>query len=128
MVIDTNVIIYLLIDDNKTLHEASTKMFAKERELVITDVVLMECVYVLVGAYKKTREQVTQALIMILKREAVSYDSMLAEHYLSLYSSTRLDFADCYLIALALQKNKPLKTFDKMMQKAYASEKAKTTA
>lgn len=124
MIVDTNILIYFLEQD-KARYAKVEPYFSGKTPLVITDVVLMECVYVLTKTFGRTRQQVADSLGVLLDRDNIQYGPKLAAGYLQLYKNTTLDFADCYLIALALSKNEPLKTFDKKMQKVYEQEKAK---
>lgn len=124
MVIDTNVILrYLLRDDSRLFVEAS-KVFESAEPLRITDVVIMECVYVMEGTYGKKRGQVAEAINVLLRQNNVVYETGLAARYLELYANHKIDLADAYLIALALEEKEPLKTFDKKMQRVYEAEKA----
>ena len=85
----------------------------------------MECVYVAMSTYGKSREQIAGALSALLNKDKVVYVSNLACVYFPIFTTTTLDLADCYLISLALQTKQELKTFDKKMLKIYNTEKAK---
>jgi predicted nucleic-acid-binding protein len=126
VVTDTNVILRYLVRDGGKLAEQAIQYVEQAKDILVTDVVLMECVYVLLGQYNKTREQVCQALTMFLARENVQYVEGIAADYLALYAAETLDLADCYLIVYAKKYRLPLKTFDKKMQRVYKAEVANT--
>jgi predicted nucleic-acid-binding protein len=126
VVTDTNVILRYLVRDGGKLAEQAIQYVEQAKDILVTDVVLMECVYVLLGQYNKTREQVCQALTMFLARENVQYVEGIAADYLALYAAETLDLADCYLIVYVKKYRLPLKTFDKKMQRVYKAEVANT--
>jgi len=107
------------------LSPEASHIILKAPRIIVTDVVLMECVYVLSISYQKTRRQICGSLRLFIKRNNVIYDGGLADYYLGLYGSGTLDLADCYLIAYAIKNNVVLKTFDRKLQRLYETEKAK---
>ncbi len=95
----------------------------QEDYLLITDVVLGEVFYVLrLKGYQNY--QTAEVLSNVLEQPAFVFDqeSMLGL-LIKVIAETKLDFADCYLIARAIYAHKPLKTFDKPMQRAYSRYK-----
>lgn len=119
MVIDTNVVLRYLLQDNIELSKQATAIIESGESVLLDDVVIMECMYVLSGVYKKTKDQSSTAIMLFSKMQQVTYVSGLAWQYLDVYSQTNLDLADCYLIALAIKTKQDLKTFDKQMLKIY---------
>jgi predicted nucleic acid-binding protein len=124
VVIDTNIILRYLLEDNPDLTKQATTVINSGDSIILDDVVIMECVYVLTGVYKMTKSQSSTAMSLFIKRNQIDYNSGLASYYLDIYAQTNLDLADCYLIALALKTKQELKTFDKQMLKVYQSLKA----
>lgn len=122
MVIDTNIILRYLLRDDAELFVKSSDIIESGDRLEITDVVIMECVYVMAGLYGKKRDQIAAALTMFLQQDCVTYAPNLADYYLRLYSHYNLDLSDCYLIAYAIRHKSNLKTFDKRMNKIYQNE------
>jgi len=125
VVIDTNIILRCLLQDSPTQSPEANRVILEATSIIVTDVVLMECAYVMSILYKKTHQQIALSLGLFIKRNNVVYEAGLAEYYLGLYVQGTLDLADCYLVAYALKHNFALKTFDKKLQKVYVAERAK---
>ena len=119
MVIDTNIILRYLLEDNPEQLDQATSIIESGDLILLDDVVIMECIYILTGVYKMTKSQSSTAISLFLKRKQIIYDSKLAWQYLGIYSDYNLDLADCYLITLAIKTKQELKTFDKQMLKTY---------
>lgn len=121
MIIDTNIILRFLLGEA----DDAVLQVLKDEAVVITDLVLAEVVYVLSGRqYNYTRTGIRNALAVLLERDNVQHLTHVGVSYLDLYAATRLDLADCYLIELALQQKKPLKTFDKKVLHIYERRRA----
>jgi predicted nucleic-acid-binding protein len=80
----------------------ATAALAEERQLLLTDLVLAECVYVLESFYEVERQRVAE-----LMRSAIAFPSIETVHTsillraLEIYELDRLDFAEAYLVAQA---------------------------
>lgn len=80
----------------------ATAALAEEEQLLLTDLVLAECVYVLESFYEVERPRVAE-----LMRSAVAYplietvDTPVLLRALEIYELDRLDFAEAYLVAQA---------------------------
>ncbi len=100
--VDTNVLIRHLTGDPPAMaRRASTGLACAER-LLLTDLVLAECVYVLESFYAVARAQVAElmrAAIALSTIETVDPASLLRA--LEIYELDRLDFAEAYLVAQA---------------------------
>jgi len=125
VVIDTNIILRYLLEDNPELLRQATSIINSGDSIILDDVVIIECIYVLTGVYKMTKSQSSTAMSLFIKRDQVDYSSSLANYYLDIYAQTNLDLADCYLISLALKTKQELKTFDKQMLKTYQNLKTR---
>lgn len=122
MIIDTNILLRFLL---KEKHIESTQLFKEAYELIVTDAIIAEAVYVLCGnTYGYSKQNATLAIEAVLSRKNVTHNTLADSSYLVLYRESNLDLADCYLIALALKTKQELKTFDKQMLKTY--QKLKT--
>ncbi len=122
--LDTNVILRWLLADDPLQSKVVERLVnrAQARELIVTDVILAEIFYVMRGK-GYTRQQIGQAIDLLLELPMFSIERHDASKLLPglLVSHPSLDFADCYLLARALQTQQTLQTFDKALQKAYAS-------
>lgn len=101
--LDTNVLIRHLTGDPPEMATRATAALADENEeLLLTDLVLAECVYVLESFYEVQRGRVAE-----LMRSAISLvtiktdDPNLLLRALEVYELERLDFAEAYLVARA---------------------------
>lgn len=100
--IDTNVLIRHLTQDPPSQGAAATSFLAAEHELLLTDLVLAETVYVLESFYKVSRREVAA-----LARSVVTFPSITTDdeplllRAIEVYETERIDFAEAYLVACA---------------------------
>lgn len=100
--IDTNILVRHLTGDPPGLAARASAYLATERELLLTDLVAAEMVYVLESFYEAPRHQIAQAI-----RSLVAFDSILCVDVplllraIEVYETDRLDFAEAYLVACA---------------------------
>lgn len=82
--------------------EAATEYLRTEVELLLTDVVAAETVYVLESFYEAPRDQVAQALRSLIAFGSVfCVDPSLLLRAVEVYETERIDFAEAYLVACA---------------------------
>ena len=80
----------------------ATAYLRSEPELLLTDLVAAETVYVLESFYATPREQVAVALRSLLAFDSVvSVDRPLLLRATEVYETERIDFAEAYLVACA---------------------------
>jgi predicted nucleic acid-binding protein len=100
--VDTNILVRHLTGDPGHLARRATRYLASERDLLVTDLVIAETVYVLESYYGAPRSQLAGAM-----RSLISFDSIvvvdrpLLFRSIELYETARLDFAEAYLVACA---------------------------
>jgi predicted nucleic acid-binding protein len=100
--LDTNVLIRHLTGDPPDMAKRATKALAGTQPLLLTDLVLAECVYVLESFYELGRERVALLMRSALALPSVSaLDKPLLLRALEVYELDRLDFAEAYLVACA---------------------------
>ncbi len=119
--IDTNIILRWLLGDHKELSSKAEQLVqtAKPATLLITDIVVAEIVYVL-RSTGRDRQQTSEALLLLERTTAFKYENKdLVGEVITLLTNTKLDFADCYLLARAKREKRGLMTFDAAMNKAY---------
>ena len=81
---------------------ASTGYLRTETELLLTDVVAAETVYVLESFYEAPRAQVAGALRSLVAFDSVvCVDPALVLRAAEVYETHRVDFAEAYLVACA---------------------------
>lgn len=101
VLLDTNVVIRHLTGDPPEMAKRATRFLASKAELVLADVILAECVYVLESVYRIDRVGVAQLMRAALMLPTVSADVELLFRALEIYEVDRLDFAEAYLVAAA---------------------------
>jgi predicted nucleic acid-binding protein len=100
--LDTNVLIRHLTADPPDMGARATAILATADDLILTDVVLAECVYVLESFYEVERPRVAELMRAALGLRAIRVvDEDLLLRTLELYEHDRLDLADAYLVAYA---------------------------
>ena len=100
--VDTNVIVRHLTGDPSDQAARATAALASGEALLLTDLVLAECVYVLESFYEVPPERVAElmrAALAMPTLEAVDTPTLLRA--LEIYELDRLDFAEAYLAAQA---------------------------
>lgn len=91
-----------LTGDPPEMAKRATDTLAGEGPLLLTDLVLAECVYVLESFYEVGRLRVAELMRAALALPSISaLDTRLLLRSLELYETDRLDFAEAYLIASA---------------------------
>lgn len=80
----------------------ATAALAGEDQLLLADLVLAECVYVLESFYEVERVRVAQLMRAAIALPSIAVvDVRLLLRALEVYEVDRLDFADAYLVASA---------------------------
>lgn len=121
--VDTNILLRWLLGDHAELSAKAEKLIAaaKRGQLLVTDVVLGEVVYIL-RSTGRDRQQMAQALSLITRTEAFSFDNEnVVQRMIDAIAATNLDFADCYLAARATVQSYDLQTFDGPLRKHFLS-------
>ncbi len=100
--VDTNVIVRHLTGDPPAMARRATKYLASADELLLTDVIVAETVYVLEAFYEVSRDRVAELLRAVLAFPPVTViDEPLLLRALEVYEVNRLDYAEAYLVACA---------------------------
>lgn len=100
--VDTNVLVRHLTGDPPDLGARATAALARAGSLLLTDLILAECVYVLESFYEVDRESIAVSLraAIALPGIATLAESVLLRA-LEVYEDDRLDFPEAYLVAQA---------------------------
>lgn len=99
--LDTNVLVRHLTGHPPAQARRATAFLAGDGELILTDLVLAELVYVLESYYDRPRAEVAAAARALLALPSVASDHPLLLRAIELYEAERVDFADAYLCAAA---------------------------
>jgi predicted nucleic acid-binding protein len=100
--VDTNVLVRHLTGDPPEIAGRATAYLRAEAELLLTDLVVAETVYVLESFYEAPRTAVAGAVRSLLALASViSVDAALLLRAVEVYEIERIDFAEAYLVACA---------------------------
>lgn len=100
--VDTNILVRHLTGDPPEMAARATAYLQTEPEMLLTDLVAAETVYVLESFYEAPRAEVAQALRSLLAFDSiVSVDPALLLRAAEVYETDRIDFAEAYLVACA---------------------------
>lgn len=100
--VDTNILVRHLTGDPPAQARRATSFLAEADELLLTDLVAAEVVYVLESFYEVERPRVAALVRAIIGFPSiVVLDAPLLLRALEVYEVDRLDFADAYLVASA---------------------------
>ena len=100
--VDTNVLVRHLTGDPPEMAARATAYLGAERDLLLTDLVAAETVYVLESFYEAPREDVAEAMRSLIAFDSiVCVDPALLLRAVEVYETDRIDFAEAYLVACA---------------------------
>lgn len=100
--VDTNLLIRHLSGDPPEMAERATAYLRQASELLLTDLVVAETVYVLESFHEAPREEVAEAVRSLLAFDSiVCVDPALLLRAIEVYETDRVDFAEAYLVACA---------------------------
>ena len=100
--IDTNILVRHLTGDPPSQARRATDFLAQAEELLLTDLVAAEVVYVLESFYEVERPRVAELMRAIVGFPSIIVlDAALLLRALEIYEVDRLDFAEAYLVASA---------------------------
>lgn len=100
--VDTNILVRHLTGDPADMAARASDYLARESELLLTDLIVAETVYVLESFYETAREQLADAMRSLIAFDSVvTVDPALLLRALEVYEIHRIDFAEAYLVACA---------------------------
>lgn len=100
--VDTNILIRHLTGDPAEQAARATAALRGGEQLLLADLVVAECVYVLESFYEASRETIARAMRALIGMANVATTSpAILLRALEVYELDRLDFADAYLVAEA---------------------------
>ncbi len=100
--IDTNVLVRHLTGDPPEMAARATTYLRQARDLLLTDLVAAETVYVLESFYEAPRDEVAHSVRSLVAFDSiVCVDPALLLRAVEVYETDRVDFAEAYLVACA---------------------------
>jgi predicted nucleic acid-binding protein len=123
--LDTNILVRHLTGDPPAQARRATEFLRGSHELILTDLVLAEMVYVLESFYGVPRSEIAGMARALLALPAiVAGDHELLLRAVELYEVVRLDFAEAYLVAVAeLSDVKRVASFDRQIDRVKSVER-----
>jgi len=104
--LDTSFVVRYLTDDPPDMAARAAAVIDSERQLVLSEMVLLETAYVLTSVYRVPRAQVVDALLDLVQRSNLRLASLAKPRTLAALSlcrdSARRSFTDALLWAQAL--------------------------
>ena len=115
--LDANVVLRLLLNDVPEQHDAAVVLLQTGGTFFVSDIALVETVFVLGRAYGLNREQQSEAIAGFVNLPQIVANASLFDRALTLYvGHPKLSFEDCYLVTAAdVTSNQPLYTFDRKL-------------
>jgi predicted nucleic acid-binding protein len=100
--VDINVLVRHLTGDPADLAARATAYLGSEREILLTDLIAAETVYVLESFYEAPCDEVATAVRSLVAFDSiVCVDPALLLRAIEVYETDRIDFAEAYLVACA---------------------------
>jgi predicted nucleic-acid-binding protein len=117
--LDTNILIRHLTGDPASQAKRATAFLRGAHELILTDLVLAEMVYVLESFHEVPRTEIAGMARSLLALPSVAVgDHDLLLRAVEIYEVVRLDFAEAYLVALAEYSDvKRVASFDRSIDR-----------
>ena len=120
--IDTNYIVRYLVNDNIEMAEIAEEILTS-KNVFISNEILAEVIYVLLGVYKITKIDISNQLLALIDFDNVSVSNMkVIKQTFEIFKTKNLDFVDCLLCAYSNQDE--IVTFDKKLNKCISSNQA----
>jgi predicted nucleic-acid-binding protein len=124
--IDTNVLVRVLIDEPSETQQitAARALVGDARTVFVSQVVLVEMVWVLESAYQLPKAEVLRALDHLLANAAFSLDEEArCAAAVRLFRESNADFADCLILTCCRERGLDLYTFDKRLSNLDGAER-----
>lgn len=103
--LDTNLIIRFLTSDDLQKAKNVKRMLSSGKTFFLPEVAFAEIVWVLISYYGFEREEIYEKLKSLLSFRKISCNRLVLSQALENYHNfAHLDFVDCYLAALAQEK------------------------
>lgn len=117
--IDTNILVRVIIDDdNEQQSEIAKHALAAIKQIYITDIVLVETVWVLKSCYHFSKNKIVNIIEVLLENEAIVFENTaLIYQALTIFTENNIDFSDCIILTKTNHKKTTLLTFDKKLSK-----------
>jgi uncharacterized protein len=113
--LDTNIILRFMLDDVPDQTDKASKLIESQK-VYVTDVVLVETVYVLEKVYELSRKDISELVIDFLNFSNVVHNPRFLLDSIVLYRNhSSLSMVDCYACEEARSYGNELVTYDKRL-------------
>ena len=120
--IDTNYIIRYLVNDNIKMADIAEEILTTKKVFIANEI-LAEVVYVLLGVYEISKEDISNQLLELINFENISVSNYeIINKALKIFKTKNLDFVDCLLCSYSNQDE--IITFDKKLNKCISNNQA----
>ena len=122
---DSNVLLRLLVRDDEAQYQAALAFLRTAERVFVADIVLVEVVWAMTSTYGYPKPRVVAAIERLLDLDAISLqDSAVIARALEDYRSSKADFSDCLILAIARREGElPLATFDARLSRLDGTRK-----
>ena len=119
VLIDTNIIVRILLNDNPLLFKRAKELIEKEEEVLVLDPIVFEVFYVLENKIYNTpkKEAVLSVRRFLKQKKVVLENKELIELTLDKYNQTNISVPDAYLLARYILNKDKVITFDHKLNK-----------
>lgn len=114
--LDTNIVLRFLLDDVPEQSQKATNLIESNAALYVTDVVVVETVYVLEKVFELSRSDICELMLGFLGFSNVVHNPRFLINAVELYTEhPALSIVDCYACEEARSYNNELITLDKRL-------------
>lgn len=122
VILDTNILLRLFTVDNNLLQKESRKILNKVEDgkitVLLNELVIAECIWVLTSVYNKTKFEAVDALKNIIFRDGFEIrDKDIIAQSLSIFVNNNISWVDSYLYCQSKKLSLTLVTFDEKLVK-----------
>ena len=123
--VDTNILVRHLTGDPTAMATRATAYLRSQPDLLLTDLIAAETVYVLESFYGAPRSDVAQALRSLIAFDSITcVDPALLLRAIEVYELDRIDFAEAYLVACAESTGvRQIASFDRSIDRVTTVER-----
>jgi predicted nucleic-acid-binding protein len=117
--IDTNVLVRLVTRDDESQYKKAQSFVEKHRPVLVTQLSVLELVWVLMSRYGLDKERTCQVVQALLEMRELNIQSpAILEAALKTWKKSKADFADCFILETVVDASEsPLGTFDTTLGK-----------
>jgi predicted nucleic-acid-binding protein len=123
--IDTNVLVRLVTRDDPAQFEKAQAFIRKNQPVLVTQLSILELVWVLMSRYGLKKEKVCQVVKQLLDMVELDVQQpALLEAAVNTWEGCKADFADCFILETVKDASgTPLGTFDAILGKLAGCQK-----